>query len=484
LARTLQSYVLPKETDWPMIRIHIVLSTVLTVLCGGLTASAQMHEPNFAPAQQGVIQSPKIVAKSTQPASTQLQGLLDEAIEISSRRYLVANEHSPWQIYHGLNAFRRDFLVEYEGRLIPAMDWLSESNPHFRGLPWFEKTVHGGRAHRYTEPYHFEGHPNQSLALMVMSNLPREHTFETSDGPITVNDIINNAKVTLDPREELTWTLWFLTHYLDSDEVWMTSQGQTWSIEKLVEDQIQTKVTGAACGGTHNLYALSVSRNNHIRRGGQMRGVWIQADQKIKRYLTAARSLQRPDGSFPTSYFRGYGSPKTFSEKIASSGHMMEWIVVAADQKQLNDPWIEKGIRYLCDCLIRYRDEPAECGPLYHAVSAVMLYRERLNGVAWPSPDDQVTPQQIKRSIANARENSGFQPPSPKKEEVQIETIPRTAELTEELEMIAPEGTDELSQQSQDGKLSIGVEEQPSRTKPTKTVEVLDAPEEGDSVTR
>ncbi|MBV08761.1 hypothetical protein [Rubinisphaera sp.] len=458
-----------------MISKHLACCTYLAVFVSANLTFGQFKEPNYAPAQQGVIQSPRIIPKNAHSSNQELMKLVDEAIEVSSRRYLIANEHSPWQIYHGMNAYRNEFLVDYNGTLVPASDWLSQTNPQFRGLPWFEKTVHGGRAHRFTKPYHFEGHPNQSLALMVMCNFPYQHTFQTNDGPITVQNIIDNAKADLNPREELTWTLWFLTHYLDEEDTWMTRRGETWNLEKLVENQIQTQVTEAACGGTHNLYALSVARNNHVRNGGEIRGVWLQADQKVKRYLVAAKSLQRPDGSFPTNYFRGYGYPKSFSEQIASSGHMMEWIVVGADQSQLDDKWIEQGIQHISEKLIKYRDESAECGPLYHAVSALVLYRERINGVAWPRPEQgpsKSTPLPAASTLTKIQEQPAGSEPATMTPEQSLEAKPLP-------EKTATKPAD-VAEQAIDGKISISIDETELSRKPvaTKPVEILIAPED------
>lgn len=455
---------------------------ILGVVCGVNEA----REPIGAPAEMGSIPSPRVVAKQPPSPNRDLLQLVEEAIEISNRRFLVANEHSPWQIYHGLNALRREFLLELEGELVPAVDWLSGTNPQFRGKPWFEKTPYGGRAHRYTVPYHFEGHPNQSLALMVMCNLPRDHRFQIDGGYITVDDVINNAKVDLNPREELTWTLWFLTHYLESDETWMTRHGQMWSLEKLVQDQIQTEVSNAACGGTHNLYALSVARNNHLRKGGQLRGVWLQADQKVKRYIVAARSLQRRDGSFPTQYFRGYGYPKNFSEQIASTGHIMEWLMVGVDDRQFSEEWVERGIRYIAQKMVDHRHESAECGPLYHAVAALSLYRDRARGLPWPNPDGQPSETPIPRPVDLAAEmplperlpepNTFPLPPEVAAEEAPVPPPVKVAERPAEekpaekkeesaversamLPEIRPRELGSVSEQAAEGKLSVRIEE-------------------------
>ena len=470
---------------WKLLRHFLLLACVsLAVFCETSVAK----EPIAAPAEQGAIHSPRIVTKSRRSRNFNLLKLVDQAIEVSERRYLVANEHSPWQIYHGLNAFRRDFMIEKDGELIRAIDWISQSNPHFRDLPWFEKTVHGGRAHKYTVPYHFEGHPNQSLALMVMCNLPTDFEFKVDNGTITVADIIHNAKMDINPKEELTWTLWFLTHYVDSQETWTSRLGETWSIEKLVANQVKTTVTKAACGGSHNLYSLAVSRNNYLRRGGKLRGVWVQADQKLKRYMMAARSLQRRDGSFPTHYFRGYGYPKSFSEQISSTGHMMEWLMVAISDQQVDDEWIERGVYYLAKKLIDNREQSAECGPLYHAVSALNIYRDRVNGVAWPDPDIQPTVSVQQKSIAQERtkaENAPRSLPQTGREKkiANFAVQPENGQLRFSMpetsgDRASAEGSAEesVAEQSKQGVLSLEIDTKESGEK--RKVEILAAPKD------
>ena len=50
-------------------------------------------------------------------------------------------------------------------------------------------------------------------------------------------------------REEVTWVLWFLTHYLEPDAQWTNKDGEPWSIERLVQVETGKTVTAGACGG-------------------------------------------------------------------------------------------------------------------------------------------------------------------------------------------------------------------------------------------
>ena len=76
-----------------------------------------------------------------------------------------------------------------------------------------------------------------------------------------------------------------LAHYEEPDAQWFNAAGEPWSIERLVKMQIDEPVTSGACGGCHGLFALAYARNMYISTGKPLRGVWFEADQKIKRYV-------------------------------------------------------------------------------------------------------------------------------------------------------------------------------------------------------
>ena len=99
---------------------------------------------------------------------------VEVAIDVSGRRHLDARAHTPWQIIHGVLAYRRDFTLMDGGRKINAIDYLS-GGAKYQGTPWFEATEWGGRGQPFTKPYLFEGHPNQVLGYLSLANLPLNH---------------------------------------------------------------------------------------------------------------------------------------------------------------------------------------------------------------------------------------------------------------------------------------------------------------------
>ncbi|MBC7820597.1 MAG: hypothetical protein IAG10_27245 [Planctomycetaceae bacterium] len=343
-------------------------------------------QPAKAPVQPRVVETPEpkpipapapVVVEPIDP----LLKLANEAVEISSRRYLTADLHTPWQVIHGLLAYRQDFqLKTQDGRKINALDWAA-SGVAFRGESLFQRTPFGGRAHPFIQAYWFEGHPTQFMAYLTMCRLPTTHEFKTAKGEVvTVQDIINNAKmdVTRATDVEMTWTLWALAHYLEPSAQWVNKNGEPWSMEELVRLELRNTIYDGPCGGTHSLFATAYARNAYLQTKQPLRGTWLEADQKIQRFIAEAKALQNPDGSFSTHFFKGRGSSNDFNTRITSSGHMIEWLMVALPQSRLSEPWIQNGVRCLAQDLIDNRHVNAECGPLYHAVDGLQIYRERM----------------------------------------------------------------------------------------------------------
>ncbi len=308
---------------------------------------------------------------------TELDKLVEEAISVTSRRYLKAEEHSPWQIFHGLLALRHNFKLKVNGEKSSAMNWV-QSGPNYNGLPLIEQTPYGGRFHPFTVPWAFEGHPNQFLAILSMSELPQNFAFRAGNGAkITIADMIRNAQMECNDREEVTWTLWAFARYLPWNTQWVNKDGEQWSMERLVQTEANKRVQSGACGGCHGLFALSLARNSYLQNGQPLRGPWLQADLKIKQYIAETKALQNADGSFSADHYNGPKHTTDFSPRIAASGHILEWLMIGIPNQEMEREWLLRGVSAIARDLIENKAAPADCGPLYHALHSLVLYRQR-----------------------------------------------------------------------------------------------------------
>jgi hypothetical protein len=350
---------------------------------------------------------PPAIAPDATPAaslSDPLAAQVQEAIQVSARRFLDADLHTPWQIMHGMLAYRRDYLLRRNGNKINALEWIA-SGASYQGQPWFEKTAYGAHAHPYNgTPYAFQGHPCQFMACLTMCNLPLDFKFKAGGGEtVTVNDLIHGAQAEVNEREEVTWVLWFLAHYLDSDTQWTNKNGEPWSMERLVQIETGKTVTAGACGGAHGLFALAYARNGFRAEGRTLYGAWLEADQKVRRFVEEARMNQNADGTFSSNSFQGPGQSREFEKRIGTTGHILEFLCVALPQSRLSEEWLRRAVTAISSDLIENKATPSECGSLYHAVDGLTLYRARM----WPELDP------AQKTVTTAKPIAGAISPTP-----------------------------------------------------------------------
>ena len=59
--------------------------------------------------------APLAAQNAAAPAVDSLARQVDRAIDVSSRRFLTIEHHSPWQILHGVLALRQNFVINRPG---------------------------------------------------------------------------------------------------------------------------------------------------------------------------------------------------------------------------------------------------------------------------------------------------------------------------------------------------------------------------------
>lgn len=350
------------------------------------------------------------------------------AIDINSRRYLSPDlGHTPWMIQHGVLALRQEYKLRVNGKVVSGLDYITGSNPIYSGnIPnplnpsvglvpvrgyWFESTAYGGRAHPYAVSFAFEGHINQTLAILSTCDLPLNHPIVVNNSQvpgvpktITMEDMLKHAQktITLGNPYELAWTLWFFSNYLDPQAQWQDMHGRTWTMEQLVRTQVNAPIVvadptkGPPCGGTHALFALACACNSYQQKHGKLEGTWLAARRTLDYYTAAAQNGQNTDGSMSAGYFHTFRKPaETYGDRLKASGHMLEWLMMALPAERLEDPWVVRAIDRLAVDLINGQNQfmsHEDTGSLYHSVHALVLYRNRVDppDAAGPAPIQSV----------------------------------------------------------------------------------------------
>ncbi len=185
--------------------------------------------------------------------------------------------------------------------------------------------------------------------------------------------------------------------------------GQQWSIQRLIREELKQPIRGAACGGTHRLMGFSYAVNKRIQRGKPIVGEFRRAQTFIQDYHRYTFSLQNPDGSFSTEWFVREASDPSIDRRLKTSGHILEWIGFSLSDEELRDPRMVKAVDYVATIAAEQNDRHTwEIGPLGHGLHALAFYHNRVF-----KPADPPQPQTIVETSSDELGGPTIRPVAP-----------------------------------------------------------------------
>ncbi|MEQ8208447.1 MAG: hypothetical protein RH917_01340 [Lacipirellulaceae bacterium] len=323
------------------------------------------------------IDRPVVPKKNLKPLTRQQINLRNKVRRVLAHYYnrpLDTKTRGPWELMHAMLSFEVHSRVLQNGpngEPITAVGWLCFNQPcRKRTLMYLNQDgdlrVRVGPA--------LQGHQGQLLALLAQSRVKSNYPMKVEDKDLTIEDLIEVEKLTCYPRTELTFKLIGLMHYLPSDATWQNDQGYDWNFPRLIQEEMRQPIRGAACGGTHRLSGLTLAVKKRQQRGEPVDGMYAQADRFINKYQNYAYRLQNGDGSFSTEWFRGPGDEADIDRRLKTTGHILEWLLYAANEKELTYWRTVKAVNYLANIMNANRNRDWEAGPLGHAIHALVLY--------------------------------------------------------------------------------------------------------------
>lgn len=317
---------------------------------------------------------------STDELTPELLALRDKvrkALAMYYPRHQNTRDNTPWEVMHAIIAYGVDtqlFKNGPSGDKVNAVGWMCFNYPLGGEQMLF---VNRGKVDA-RRGVGVQGHAGQFLAILAQSHVKSDYPLQVSGKSFTLADLVEHEKETCVAGEELTFKLISLMHYLDSDSEWTTPDGQQWSIQRLVREELRQPIRGAACGGTHRLMGFSYAVNKRIQRGKPIEGEFLRAQKFIQDYHRYTFSLQNPDGSFSTEWFVRRGDSSDIDRKLKTSGHILEWISFSLNDQELRDPRMLKAVDAVASLLLQHDRHTWEIGPLGHGLHALAIYDSRV----------------------------------------------------------------------------------------------------------
>jgi len=348
--------------------------------------SDQAVEPTAKPGRQINKDDLGFSSNTRNTASESLEELVSRTLEQNlSQRELSSSTHGAWQVLHGILAYGSDFDLQTPTGPQPALTYLLSG----QGVDGFEaeqgdelgaQQRPGLRMAMQPSTKIGQGHRDQWLAVIAQSGLPLNTEIKSRTHTFTLEDWMRQTEFDV-PRNlerEFSWSLIALTSYRNTNHRWMGRDGAQYSTESLLGSELDQSLPNSVCGGTHRLIGISMALNQRRLEEQPITGVWADADALVKAAIQLAKQNQNPDGSYSVAYLHRPGWTRDMGETLGSTGHVLEFLAIAAPAQTLSEPWVQRSVRRLCEILDQCSDVDLECGVLYHALHGLSEYQKRM----------------------------------------------------------------------------------------------------------
>lgn len=299
-------------------------------------------------------------------------------------RGLSTMVNGAWQIFHGILAFGSEFKIDTPDGLRGAIDYFAAGGVCEGFRPRLGNRFDDGNVGFLVDMQAStkvgQGHRDQWLAVVAQAGQQKTDQWKIEETPVSIDDWLRQAEfdVPLNYEAEFSWTLIPLSFYRPTDHRWTARDGDVYSTELLVENEVRSDLAASVCGGTHRLIGIAYAVRNRIAEGGAISGVWQMASDHLRSAIEMARENQNPDGTYSTAYLHRPGWCSDLGESLGTTGHVLEVIAVAGDDDVLKADWVKRSVAKLCDMLKLCRGVDLECGVLYHALHGLAEYHRRL----------------------------------------------------------------------------------------------------------
>lgn len=344
-------------------------------------ASTKSNQARTAPAKakrKPASTKPKAPPAPLTRSLRNLRSSLRSVLSFYYRKPLNTVEHNPWELMHGMLAYELHSRVRDGGPQGPYMTAVGHLCFNRTSKRQRMMVLDADGAIDVQIGVGLQGHKGQLLAMLAQCNVSPDYPIRVEDEEFTIHDLIEAEKRSCQSQTELTFKLIGLGHYLDSDATWLNYLGETWDIPRLIKEEREQPIRGAACGGTHRLAGLSLAFRRREARGEPVDGEYAEAEKFVRKYQNYAFRLQNDDGSLSTEWFRGPGDEEDIDRRLRTSGHLVEWLVYSLEDQELRSYKTIRAVNYLTQLLAKNADHEWHLGSIGHAIHALVLYDKRV----------------------------------------------------------------------------------------------------------
>jgi hypothetical protein len=243
--------------------------------------------------------------------------------------------------------------------------------------------------------YGYQERPGEFLAMLALSRVPENYPVRVAKSTRSVADVIEAEKLSCRSGSDLSLRLIGLSYYVEEPQ-WKNDLGETWSIERIIREEMTQPVVTAPEGGLNRLMGISYAVGRRAKRGQPIDGQFERAEKYAADFHEFALQLQNGDGSWGPYFLAARSASPDAATQLRSTGRVLEWLAISLPDQKLEDARVVKAVEYLASMLgsqrylgNTYALSTREIAAVGHALHGLNVYDGRVFKPADPPPGEK-----------------------------------------------------------------------------------------------
>ncbi|MCL2744876.1 MAG: hypothetical protein FWE67_13590 [Planctomycetaceae bacterium] len=252
----------------------------------------------------------------------------------------------------------------------------------------------------------YQPRPASLLAMLAMSNIMPNYEIKADGGVYSISHLISSERAGITKGSNLSMALIGLSFYGNVKETWKNDMGETWSIEKMVVEELNRTIDQGTSDVTDWLLGLTAAVNLYEEEGYALRGPIALAKKQLGIYHDFVLSVQNENYLWHPKFFLFKGVTPNTHDAIYSGGHILRWLVTSLPENRLEDAKVRRAVANLAATLNQIpANTPAgsmsekQLEGIGVALQALSVYYQRMYGRSPLEMPQQ--PEQQQASAAN-----------------------------------------------------------------------------------
>jgi len=252
--------------------------------------------------------------------------------------------------------------------------------------------------------YGLQSYPSQLLGVLAQAGVPASYEVRVGKFHGTVADLVAAEQRDCRPGTDLSHKLMGMAFYVPAGQTWKDRAGDTWSVARLVREELARDVPTHAPEAVHRLMGLSFALKRQRRQKEPLEGPFAQAEEYIGQFHDFALGLQNADGSWHPHLFAARGTSSDAWGTLRATALIGQWLALSLPDSRLDDPRLIKAVQRIAAGLETLASgwnvtasNPRDIETVGYALYALRIYDNRVFQPPNPSPS---TPIERKKPAA------------------------------------------------------------------------------------